>query len=179
MPKIIPNLRESILNSTRRHLTESGPGGLTIAAVAADCGVAIGTIYNYYESKEMLIVSVIADDWTKVLTDIHALCDSAPAVFEGLSAIQSHLYTFFCSYVEVFQPESSPSPRFAFPKLHLALRDQIASCVALLRSRFSGDEDSLLDSFIADSLIAWATEESGFEMLRPIYDRLLKTSEKE
>ena len=67
MPKIIANLRERILAEARRQIEEQGYGATTIRSIASACGVGTGTVYNYFESKDMLIASFMVDDWMRCL----------------------------------------------------------------------------------------------------------------
>ena len=55
MPKIIENLREKLVLEARHQVEELGYGALTIRSVAAACGVGVGTVYNYFPSKEAFI----------------------------------------------------------------------------------------------------------------------------
>ena len=43
MPKIIENLRASLLCEAKRQINELGYGQTTIRSVASGCGVAVGT----------------------------------------------------------------------------------------------------------------------------------------
>ena len=52
MPKIIENLDQRLKEEARRQIRESGYSAMTIRSVAAACGVGVGTVYNYYPSKE-------------------------------------------------------------------------------------------------------------------------------
>jgi AcrR family transcriptional regulator len=48
-------VRERLLEAARRCLTRKGYEGTTTRDIAAEAGVAIGTLYNYFASKEDLI----------------------------------------------------------------------------------------------------------------------------
>ena len=63
MPKIIENIREALLVEAKRQIAERGYQNTTIRSVAKECGVAVGTVYNYFKSKDMLIASFILEDW--------------------------------------------------------------------------------------------------------------------
>ena len=51
MPKIIENIREKLLEEARRQVMDQGYSTMTIRSVASVCGVGVGTVYNYFESK--------------------------------------------------------------------------------------------------------------------------------
>ena len=55
MPKIIENLESKLLEEAKRQIQESGYGAMTIRSVAKGCGVGVGTVYNYFPSKEALL----------------------------------------------------------------------------------------------------------------------------
>ena len=63
MPKILENVRDEILEKARKILMEEGAEQLTMRHVADACGIAPGTIYNYFDSKEKLLAVVLFDDW--------------------------------------------------------------------------------------------------------------------
>ena len=59
MPKIIENLRQTLLSAARTLLLREGYAALTIRRVAAISGIAVGTVYNYFPSKELLAAAVM------------------------------------------------------------------------------------------------------------------------
>ena len=73
MPKIIENLRDQLLQEARKQIAERGYTGTTIRSVAGACGVGVGTVYNYFSSKEMLIAAFMMEDWQKQLDAMAAL----------------------------------------------------------------------------------------------------------
>ena len=62
MPKIIENLREILLAASRTLLLEEGYRALTMRQVAGLCHVAVGTVYNYFPSKDMLDAHILLED---------------------------------------------------------------------------------------------------------------------
>lgn len=63
MPKIIEGLEEKILSTGRELLLKEGFSGLTMRSVADECGIGIGTVYNYYKNKEDLSARIMLADW--------------------------------------------------------------------------------------------------------------------
>lgn len=55
--------RDQILASATKLAREHGLNKLNIRAVATECQVSIGSIYNYFPDKSELVVSVIEDFW--------------------------------------------------------------------------------------------------------------------
>lgn len=65
MPKKIAELREKMIAYARQALLQEGTSALTVRSTASACGVAVGTVYNYFPSKEGLIEAVILADWER------------------------------------------------------------------------------------------------------------------
>ena len=70
MPRIIENLKDRLIAETQKQIEENGYGALTIRSVAKACGVGIGTVYNYFQSKEELIAKHLLDDWKQCIAAI-------------------------------------------------------------------------------------------------------------
>ena len=68
---IDPHKREDLLRAARAVFAEHGFVGARMADIAARAGVATGTVYLYFESKESLVAALV-DDMLLRLTD--ALC---------------------------------------------------------------------------------------------------------
>ena len=59
MPKIIPELRERFVAAARRQMLDGEDHDVTIRQVARDCRTAVGTVYNYFPSKEALLEELL------------------------------------------------------------------------------------------------------------------------
>ena len=55
MPKVIPEVREKLLTTVRNRLLKDGPDAVSLRSIAKECGIAVGTVYNYFPNKDMLI----------------------------------------------------------------------------------------------------------------------------
>ena len=67
MAKIIENLHSTILTVGKRILLEDGYEQMTLRRVAGECGIAAGTIYNYFPSKDILVATIMLEDWKVIL----------------------------------------------------------------------------------------------------------------
>lgn len=65
MPKKIENIQSKILSKGKEILDNGGFDAFNIRALSKECDIAIGTIYNYYPSKENLIANIMLLDWQK------------------------------------------------------------------------------------------------------------------
>jgi AcrR family transcriptional regulator len=59
--------REAILSAGKEIIIESGMLGLNMRDVAHKCGVSVGSVYNYFPSKDDLIVATIESVWTEIM----------------------------------------------------------------------------------------------------------------
>ncbi|MEG2614966.1 MAG: TetR/AcrR family transcriptional regulator [Raoultibacter sp.] len=55
--------KQAIQDAAYRIAQRDGLAALSIRSVAASCGVSVGSIYNYYPTKDDLLVDVIARFW--------------------------------------------------------------------------------------------------------------------
>lgn len=64
------NYKERILSSAKEIALKEGMTKIDIRSVAKNCGIASGTVYNYFPSKGDLLVAVIEDFWEDVFQNI-------------------------------------------------------------------------------------------------------------
>ena len=63
MPKLLENIKERAIEEARREMLSDGYRAMTIRRVAKELGIATGTLYNYFPSKEYLAAGVMLEDW--------------------------------------------------------------------------------------------------------------------
>lgn len=59
--------REEIMRVSRKIVSERGLPALNMRALAKECGIALGTLYNYYSDKDELVVAAIESVWQDIL----------------------------------------------------------------------------------------------------------------
>lgn len=57
--------KEAIIDSAIHIIREKGLDACSMRCIATDLGVAVGTIYNYYESHDQLLKDVLEASWRK------------------------------------------------------------------------------------------------------------------
>ncbi|MBD3277473.1 MAG: TetR family transcriptional regulator [Candidatus Aegiribacteria sp.] len=82
--------RDSILNSARELFFSRGFSGTTIEAIAEKAEVAVGTVYNYFESKSGIILAITEEDTSAALEGEYSIPDSA----SPREAVSAYLDTF-------------------------------------------------------------------------------------
>ena len=79
MPKLIYNVRGRAIAEARKILTCDGYAALTIRRIAQNLEIGVGTIYNYFPSKEFLAANVMLEDWQELTRDFEELYAGQPA----------------------------------------------------------------------------------------------------
>ena len=87
MPKIINNLEENILSAARRLVAEQGYAAVTMRAIAKECGIAVGTFYNYYPSKDAMLAACLLHDWQTALASAGERTAAAQSAEEAVGAV--------------------------------------------------------------------------------------------
>ena len=173
MPKIIENVREQLLAETRRQIAERGYSDTTVRSVAASCGLGVGTVYNYFSSKEMLIATIVYDDWKVYLADIASLpCYDVYTLFRG---IYDSLQRFAEEHKALFSDATATKTAAgSFAPRHKLLREQIASFILPTCERNEVTEPAFVAAFVAESLIGWSMENADFDTLYPLLEKVIK-----
>lgn len=58
--------KENILQISRKLIQQNGWAGVNIRSVVAACGVSVGCIYNYFESKTDLLSATVESIWSDI-----------------------------------------------------------------------------------------------------------------
>lgn len=84
----------SILTACEELLSESRPHELKMRDVAQESGLAVGAIYRYFRSKEVLILSVYLNKMDELLQDIASYSPNGP----GLDNFSEHMTKVFTKH---------------------------------------------------------------------------------
>lgn len=79
--------KEDILKTSRELIQREGWSAVNIRSVAAACGVSVGSIYNYFDSKSALVGATVESVWCEIF---HRPKDGA--VFQDTQACIAWLY---------------------------------------------------------------------------------------
>ena len=166
MPKIIENLKQRLLTEAKEQIAQHGYECVTIRSIAQGCGVGVGTVYNYFPSKETLIATFLLEDWQDCLTQIQSVAACSQTPQPVLQCMYDQLTGFACRYEAVFRSESARSVfSGSFSQNHRLLRTQLAQPL----QSFCHDDFTAL--FVAESLLIWSMEGKSFP---EIYNLLKK-----
>ena len=175
MPKKIENIREHLLLETKRQIAEQGYAKTTVRSVAGACGLAVGTVYNYFTSKEMMIAAFVLEDWKKELAAMASCPKDDPKGL--LFCIYSSLIYFSRSNKKLFSDaDAAKVISIGFSARHRMLRDQIAALVQPICPEKDGGPDAFCAQFAAEALISWAMEGKEFDELYRMLSKLIQES---
>ena len=102
MPKVIENLRESIILGAKNILLTQGFKDLSIREIAKSCNIGTGTFYNYFSTKEELVAEIFREDWKKVSTLVEELKLTEEPCKEKFRKIYISIGMFVSNYISIF-----------------------------------------------------------------------------
>ena len=167
MPKLIEGLEEKLVAETKRQLESGGYGALTVRGVANACGVGVGTVYNYYPSKDALVAAYMLQEWRPCLARIQAAAEGNTDPRPVVRCIYDSLQTFAADHSAVLEDPAAMEP-FAqvSRRYHGLLRQQLTKPLeAFCPDRFTA-------RFVAESLLTWGMVGIPFAELYPVVEKL-------
>ncbi len=170
MPKTIPDLKQKILLAARRRMTESESGSFSIRQLAVDLGVAAGTIFNYFSSKEELMASVMLEDWQVCLEKMDAAARKACSPSDGFRQMESLIRAFSAPFRSVWHGYTRRNP---IPQYHSMLIGQLRKPVGVLLAAAGRTVNDTELSVLSEMLLASSQREPGLiETLLPVMEKL-------
>lgn len=167
MPKIIDNPEKRLIEEAKKQIRESGYGATTIRSVAKATGIGVGTVYNYFPSKDALIATYMLEDWNQCITAIEAVSTYSSTPENVVHCICDQLIDFSKRHEPLFRDEAAAAA-FAsvFARYHSRLRTQLAhSLRKFCDSDFSAE-------FIAEALLTWVMAGKTFDDLYGMIGKL-------
>ena len=167
MPIIIENLEVVLLTEVRKQIEEKGYGAITIRSIAKGCGVGVGTVYNYFPSKEALIATHLLQDWKNCMNTMQTAAAQSESPGPIAQCICEQLNAFASRHASVFRDEGAAAVfSGSFSQYHSLLRNQLAQPLR----RFS--KNDFTAQFIAESLLVWTMERKSFDEIYEIIEKL-------
>jgi AcrR family transcriptional regulator len=77
---------EAIVEAARALASESGLGAVQVVPVAERAGIAAGTVYRYFPSKDDLVAAVVSATSEREVAAIRTAAAGAPGALSGLAA---------------------------------------------------------------------------------------------
>ena len=167
MPKIIENLESRLIDEAKKQIEQSGYGAMTIRSVAKACGVGVGTVYNYFSSKEELVATHLLDDWKQCVAAIQAVSTYSDTPRPVCLCMYDQLISFSQRHQAIFRDEAAAASfSGSFGRYHEMLRMQLSLplrkfCV----SDFTAD-------FAAEALLTWTMAGKSFDDIFGMIEKL-------
>ena len=196
MPKAIEGAHEAILKAASRLLASEGYANLNMRAIAAESGVATGTVYNYYGAKDELVFALMKEDWKATLARLDKVIAEAAApgaqsaqVTAGGAASKSTrlrlifdiLHGFTSKYASVWrlmatEPVEDKSPSLREYETGVYIREIVDRIRSVLADGTENQEDNaLLPPLLARIFSVFAMDrEPNYASLDFLLERLLR-----
>lgn len=67
---------EAILNKSKKYILKNGISSFNMRNIAQECGISIGTVYNYFPSKTKLVIATVESVWKEIFEPFDHLTKS-------------------------------------------------------------------------------------------------------
>ncbi len=169
---MIEHLKEQIQEEAKRQIISNGYSKTTIRSVATACRIGVGTLYNYFRSKDELITSFMLDDWRMCVERMEEASSADTEAF--LRGVQKALSDFIDNYQNLFRDEDAIKA-FAsvFSKRHAQLRGKIADIISPVFDKTEFEDKRFLSEHVAESIINWSMEGIPFDRQFSIIKKII------
>ena len=176
MPKIIPGLREQILDTARTILLEEDDRLFSMRIIAERCGIASGTIYNYFPGKDAMLAAILMNDWSEVLDRMKDCAVSAGSFTEGMRGLYEAMTDFIGRYREIWIRYSGNARDIPMQdKRHEQMIGQIDDCMKILLKRYAGRKEMILSRLLSELVVSTAMYRSiTWEELHALCTHIVK-----
>ena len=90
--------RDKILEKAMQIAKKEGVDKLSIRKLSSACGIAIGSVYNYYPDKDALVLAMAEEFWNTIFADQDKLYRSGIGFVHFLEQYYSYLYGKMAPY---------------------------------------------------------------------------------
>jgi AcrR family transcriptional regulator len=180
MPKSLVNVKEDIMQVTRDMIMESGYNGLNIRDIAARCGIATGTFYNYFGSKQEIISAILASDWDKMERFMQRRLspglDALSQLEEVFAGLKQMLHSVHKIWAEGFPDDLETGTMNRLQEVKRKLRTDFGETIRqIITGSVPEKSEAFLADFIARTLFSYAYEaDSDFAQLRGVLEKAMK-----
>ena len=175
MPKIIPELRTLLIQTARENLLESESHDINIRKLARECGTAVGTVYNYFSSKEALIAEAMMSDWLECNRNMKDDASIEDQPLNAIHATVTALRKFTSKYKPMWkQYVNERKSVLNLENRHSQIIAEISDALNETLVRFDLLYDRYLPEIIAELILMASRTENGFERIAPVLERILR-----
>ncbi|MFA6663529.1 MAG: TetR/AcrR family transcriptional regulator [Lachnospiraceae bacterium] len=177
--------REAILKGCRDMVSETGLSTVNMRSVAKRCGVALGSLYNYFPSKDALILATIESVWEDIF-HMETSCKTALPfveyvnwIFESVRRGAGEYPNFFTAHSLSFASGEKDKARNTmehyFSHMKLGMMEALHSDPAVRKDAFSGSfsESDFLDFVLMNLLTRLMQKKSDCALLLELIRRAI------
>lgn len=169
--KINDTLYKTMLSTGKEMLLGGSYKDLTIRHIAEICDVSVGTVYNCFSSKEMLVATIMFKDWNELREKAERDVAVAKSCADGFEAVFNAVRCFVEIYQGVF--EASGVVLSMHTEQHEKLIGQLGTLIRGLLDRFEKKTDPDPTRFLAEViLLAGCRRTVVFDGIRVFLERI-------
>lgn len=147
--------REEIMLACRKIVAEQGLPALNMRTLAKECGIALGTLYNYYSDKDELVIAATESVWQDILGDNKP--ENGIRFTQYVAHIYGHILCGLKDYPDFFAAHSMSVAESAKGKAHSTMERCFGKICEGLHAALLADENIdrsvFSDTFRRENLI--------------------------
>lgn len=106
LSRIIENLKDKLLDEACLQIDKNGYSAMTMQSISKACGVAVGTVYNYYASKDEILEAYFFRKWDKCVERIYIVSRYSQTYDAVIHCIYDQIHLFKKEHAFLFQEEN-------------------------------------------------------------------------
>ncbi len=175
MPKVLNNMREILLEKTKQVVNEEGYTAFSMRNIATQCGIAPGTIYNYFHSKDDMIAAFVMDDWKLALKEIRLQAEKQPDIISELECLYDGVVAFCDNHKALMRDSNAISSFYKRSfEYHTQLTEELGSIINPTLEKCAVNYTPYLTRFLSENTIYCAVRGYSFERFREVIMPLFK-----
>lgn len=182
--------KEEIMRVSRKIVAEKGLPALNMRTLAKECGIALGTLYNYYSDKDELVVAAIESVWQEIFEKsvpgsavkfTQYVTQTYAQIIDGLKDYPNFLAAHSMSVAGSAKGVARGMMERCFGEIRRKLREVLQADKNVDRSVFSDkfSEENLIEHILDSIIILIMKGKQDCAALTEILDRLLYSRKKE
>ena len=97
----IENARENLLSYGKAALLAGGCDSLNVKELAMQCGMAVGTFYQYFHNKDDLVMQIVYESCKVIPRNIHAIAGNDWGLRRKLEYVYDQFRTYQKTYLSM------------------------------------------------------------------------------
>ena len=182
--------KEEIMRVSRKIVAEKGLPALNMRTLAKECGIALGTLYNYYSDKDELVVAAIESVWQEIFEKsvpssavkfTQYVAQTYAQIIDGLKDYPNFLAAHSMSVAGSAKGVARGMMERCFGEIRRKLREALQADKNVDRTVFSDkfSEENLIEHILDSIIILIMKDNQDCAALTEILDRLLYSRKKE